>query len=183
MMSYRFSYPLYLDVSEHHKQNHFNGNNRIHAYQREDNTSPTTAMMNLNAFYESMLASGHNAASFLNARSHMTSLPVQLNQYFNSQHNQSEKLSSVCNASKSSFSIEAILGINRQNSNYLMVKDDNEYDLNEMKLRANYKLANDISPKTTNYIKANSIASVSPDSTAKGKYLNDLVNEFIAIKR
>jgi hypothetical protein len=58
-----------------------------------------------------------------------------------------------------------------------MVKDDNEYDMNDMKFRANY----DISPKTTNYIKANSIASVSPDSTAKGKYLNDLIN--IAIKR
>lgn len=174
MMSYRFSYPLYLDVSDHHKQNQFN-NNRIQAYQREDNTSPTTALINLNAFYESMIASGHNSSSFLNTKSNMTSLAVPFNQYFNSHHNPSKKLLSDSSSPKSSFSIEAILGINhRQNNNYLLANEENEYDLNDIKFKSNYKFGNEMSPKSSNYIKANSIASVSPDSTAKGKYLIEL---------
>ncbi|CAG2163115.1 unnamed protein product [Oppiella nova] len=164
MMSYRLSYPLYLDVSDHNKHNPLQIN-RITGYHSESSTSPATALINLNTFYENMMTSGHN--STITTRSHLPSLGISSNEYYNSSIGGNKKLLPESDSSKSSFSIEAILGINnRQNNNYLSAQDCNQYHLNGIKYRPEYS-THDMYAKASNLSKAKSIASVSPDSTAK----------------
>jgi hypothetical protein len=167
MMSYRLSYPLYLDVSDHNKHNPLQIN-RITGYHSESSTSPATALINLNTFYENMMTSGHN--STITTRSHLPSLGISSNEYYNSSIGGNKKLLPESDSSKSSFSIEAILGINnRQNNNYLSAQDCNQYHLNGIKYRPEYSI-NEMYAKASNLSKAKSIASVSPDSTAKGMH-------------
>ncbi|CAG2100396.1 unnamed protein product [Medioppia subpectinata] len=159
MMSYRLSYPLYLDVSEHNKHNAFHSN-RIPGYQMESNTNRTAALINLNTFYENMISNGHN-------RPHVPSLTISSNEYNNVSNNETKKLLPESDSSKSSFSIEAILGINsRPNNNYLSAQDCNQYNFSGIKYRPEY-ISHQMYVKANNYPKAKSIASVSPDSTAK----------------
>lgn len=172
-MPYKYNYPLYLDVNDynkqakfnpivdHHHHHHHDGNrqfiNQHNLIYQRDETSPTSSLMNLNAFYDSVLSSGHQAFAFLNGKSHVASLPFH--QYFNSKHFQNKRIITEDeNKIKSSFSIDSILGINAHHSrnNYLLV---NESDLNCMKPKDEIEL---------NYSKTNNVSSVSPDSTAKG---------------
>ena len=142
-MSYRLSYPLYLDVNEH-KPNHFNSINKINGYQKDSNPSPTTALINLNAFYETMIASTQSAHSIQNsalfAKPQVSSLGISNNMYYSSQLNPNHK--STDNPSKSSFSIEAILGLRNRQNNYLIMNKDNLYDFDSNKYRSDYSLSN-----------------------------------------
>ena len=167
-MSYRLSYPLYLDINED-KQNYLNSMNKLNSYQREGNGSPTTPLINLNAFYETMITNSHSthnmqsSALFANRSqlsSQLSSLSIPNNMYYSSPLNSIHRSD---NCSKPSFSIEAILGLRGGQNNYLIVNDD--FDT---KYRSDYRISNHLSPKSNDLKKEKNLASVSPDSTAKG---------------
>ncbi|XP_054168651.1 homeobox protein Hox-D3-like [Oppia nitens] len=97
-----------------------------------------------------------------------------------------KKLSSDSDSYKTSFSINAILGIsdvnndgNRRNINNAFSEDINQFSFNANKYRADY-VSNDMYVKATNYHKTKNVSSVSPDSTAKD--LNSLSNTERKIK-
>jgi hypothetical protein len=158
--SYRLSYPLYLDVNESHKPSalHLDPNFK---FQKQINSNSSTALINLNAFYEQMLTTGHGA-------SRAGQMPVV---GFGGGQCTSHRLSQDY-STKSSFSIEAILGIANRHNSYLSINESKGCD----DYRPDYNLCSQFNSKCTDLPKAKSIASVSPDSTAKGNFAFHFTN-------
>lgn len=176
--SYRFSYPLYLDVSDAHKQNPLDSNLKLSVYERQLNSGSSSALINLNAFYETMLANGQPAGQTNVSRAgQMHGLGFGSGQC-RPQMQISRRLSEEY-CPKSSFSIEAILGIANQQNNYLSPNESKRCDL-DTNYRPDFGRCPQLSSKFSQLPKAKSIASVSPDSTAKGKHRGNRVKAAVA---